>query len=80
MRSTRSSRGVSEASIRVVVSRKFDWIAPQRSHLGDDLILEILVFALPGGRQRLVLELVLDVLVLQAAQPNQVEKSIAART
>ena len=27
MRSTRSSRGVSEASTRVVVSRKFDWIA-----------------------------------------------------
>ncbi len=27
MRSTRSSRGVSEASTRVVVSRRFDWIA-----------------------------------------------------
>src|SRR5262249_45689441 len=27
MRSTRSSRGVSDASTRVVVSRRFDWIA-----------------------------------------------------
>src|SRR6266436_3392001 len=44
-------------------------IEPQRFHLGDDLVLELLVLALLGGRQRLVSEPVLDVLVLQAAQP-----------
>ena len=40
----------------------------QRLDVGDDLLLERLVFALLGGGQRLVLELVLDILVLQAAQ------------
>ena len=36
-------------------------VEPQRLHLGDDLFLELLVFALLRRRQRLVLELVLDV-------------------
>ena len=40
----------------------------QRFDVGDDLFLERLVFALLRRRQRLVLELVLDILVLQAAQ------------
>ncbi len=43
-------------------------VQPQRLHLGDDLFLELLVFALLGRRQRRALELELDVLVLQAAQ------------
>ena len=34
MRSTRSSRGVREASTRVVVSRRFDWTA-QTGEYGD---------------------------------------------
>ena len=44
-------------------------VEPQRLHLGDDLVLELLVFALLRGRQRRALELELDVLVLQPAQP-----------
>ena len=44
-------------------------VEPQRLHLGDDLFLELLVLALLRRRQRLVVELELDVLVLQAAQP-----------
>ena len=44
-------------------------VEPQRLHLGDDLFLELLVLALLRGRERLALELELDVLVLQAAQP-----------
>ncbi len=40
----------------------------QRFDVGDDFLLQRLVFALLGRRQRLVLELVLDVLVLQPAQ------------
>src|SRR5438132_11001388 len=44
-------------------------VEPQRLHLGDDLVLELLVLALLRRRQRLVAQLVLDVLVLQAAQP-----------
>ena len=40
----------------------------ERFDVGDDLFLERLVFALLRRRQRLVLELVLDVLVLQPAQ------------
>ena len=44
-------------------------VEPQRLHLGDDLVLELLVVALLRGRERGVLELELDVLVLQAAQP-----------
>src|ERR1019366_5229218 len=41
---------------------------PQRLHLDDDLVLQLLVFALLRRRQRLVLQLVGDVLLLQAAQ------------
>src|SRR6267378_1651438 len=44
-------------------------IEPQRLHLADDLVLELLVAALLRGRERIVAQLVLDVLVLQAAQP-----------
>ena len=44
-------------------------VEPQRLHLGDDVVLELLVAALLRGRERGVLELELDVLVLQAAQP-----------
>ena len=44
-------------------------IEPQRLHLLDDLFLELLRLALLRRRQRLVLELVLDVEFLQAAQP-----------
>src|SRR4029079_5537591 len=44
-------------------------IEPQRLHLADDLFLELLVLALLGGRQRVALQLQLDVLVLQAAKP-----------
>ena len=44
-------------------------VEPQRLHLGDDVVLELLVAALLRRRQRGVLELELDVLVLQAAQP-----------
>ena len=40
----------------------------QRLHVGDDLFLELLVLALLGGRERRVLQLGLDVLVLQPAQ------------
>ena len=40
----------------------------QRLHVADDLFLELLVLALLGGRERRVLQLGLDVLVLQAAQ------------
>ena len=43
-------------------------IEPQRLHLGDDLFLELLVLALLRRRQRLVVQLVVDVLVLQSAQ------------
>src|SRR6516165_3647084 len=44
-------------------------IEPQRFHLGDDLLLELLVAALLRRRERIVAQLVLNVLVLQAAQP-----------
>jgi hypothetical protein len=44
-------------------------IEPQRLHLADDVVLELLVAALLRGRERIVAQLVLDVLVLQAAQP-----------
>src|SRR5207244_1171279 len=44
-------------------------IEPQRLHLADDVVLELLVAALLCGRERIVAQLVLDVLVLQAAQP-----------
>ena len=40
----------------------------QRLDVADDVLLQRLVFALLGGRERLALELVLDVLILQAAQ------------
>src|SRR6202040_964256 len=43
-------------------------VQPQRLHLDDDLVLQLLVFALLRRRQRLVLQLVGDVLFLQAAQ------------
>ena len=43
-------------------------IEPQRLHLDDDLFLELLVLALLRRRQRLVVQLVVDVLVLQSAQ------------
>ena len=45
------------------------WLSRQRLHLGDDVVLELLVAALLRGRERIVAQLVLDVLVLQAAQP-----------
>jgi hypothetical protein len=35
MRSTRSSRGVNNASTRVVVSRRFDWIAASIGEVED---------------------------------------------
>src|SRR5207245_1533980 len=38
-------------------------------HLADDVVLELLVFALLRWRQRATLELKRNVLVLQAAQP-----------
>ncbi len=44
-------------------------IKPQRLHLLDDVFLELLRLALLRRRQRLVLELALDVELLQAAQP-----------
>ena len=44
-------------------------IEAQRLHLVDDLFLELLVLALLRRRQRLVVQLALDVLLLQAAQP-----------
>ena len=44
-------------------------VEPQRLDLLDDLFLELLRLALLRRRQRLVLELVLDVELLQAAQP-----------
>ena len=44
-------------------------VEPQRLHLGDDLFLELLVFALLRRRQRGVLQAEFDVLLLQAAQP-----------
>ena len=43
-------------------------VQPQRLHLEDDLVLQLLVLALLRRRQRLVLQPVLDVLLLQAAQ------------
>ena len=43
-------------------------VEPQRLHLGDDLFLELLVFALLRRRQRGVLQAEFDVLLLQAAQ------------
>ena len=43
-------------------------IEPQRLHLGDDLVLQLLVFALLRRRQRLILEAVFDILILQPAQ------------
>ena len=44
-------------------------VEAERLHLGDDVVLELLVAALLRGRERIVAQLVLDVLVLQAAQP-----------
>ena len=44
-------------------------VEPQRLHLGDDLVLELLVFALLRRRQRGRAQAELDVLLLQAAQP-----------
>ena len=43
-------------------------VQAQRLHFGNDVVLELLVAALLGGRERGVLELELDVLVLEAAQ------------
>jgi hypothetical protein len=40
MRKTRSSRGVSEAGTRVVVSRKLDWIAASIGSTGKRLAQE----------------------------------------
>ena len=40
----------------------------QRLHVGDDLVLELLVLALLGRRELLVLHALLDMLDLQAAQ------------
>ena len=42
---------------------------PQRLHLGDDLFLQLLVLALLRRRERLIAQPVLDVLILEAAQP-----------
>src|SRR5260221_5132594 len=44
-------------------------IGPQRLHLADDVVLQLLVAALLRRRERIVAQLVLDVLVLQPAQP-----------
>ena len=38
-------------------------------HLGDDIVPDLLVAALLRGRERFVVQLVVNVLVLQAAQP-----------
>src|SRR5580700_9627271 len=43
-------------------------VEPQRLHLDDDLVLQLLVFALLRRRQRLVLELVGNVLLLKTPQ------------
>src|SRR5207237_6869091 len=43
-------------------------VEAQRLHLDDDFVLQLLVFALLRGRQRFALQLVRDVLLLQAAQ------------
>ncbi len=53
-----------------LLDQRLDAVLVQRErlHVGDDLFLELLVLALLRRRQRLVLELVLDVLVLQATQ------------
>ena len=40
----------------------------QRFHICDDLVFELLIFTLLRGRQRVVLQLRLDVLLLQSAQ------------
>ena len=42
---------------------------PQRLHRGDDLFLQLLVLALLRRRERLIAQPVLDVLILEAAQP-----------
>jgi hypothetical protein len=42
---------------------------PKRFHLGDDVVLEPLVAAFLCPRERGILELELDVLILEAAQP-----------
>jgi len=47
MRTMRSSRGVSEANTRVVVSRRFDWIA---ASIGRMAFLSSIS---PGGGKRL---------------------------
>ena len=44
-------------------------VQPQRLHLGDDVFLQLLVFALLVRRELLVAQPLLDVLVLQPAQP-----------
>src|SRR4051795_12277657 len=43
-------------------------IEPQRFHFDDDFVLQLLVFALLRGRQRFALQLVRNILLLQAAQ------------
>src|SRR5207248_10115271 len=43
-------------------------VQPQRLHLDDDFVLQLLVLALLRGRQRLALQLVGDILFLKAAQ------------
>ena len=44
-------------------------VQSQRLHLGDDLVLQLLILAFLRGRERQPFELELDVLVLQPAQP-----------
>src|SRR6185437_3641957 len=43
-------------------------VEPQRLHLGDDLFLQLFIFALLRRRQRGVLQAEFDILLLQAAQ------------
>ena len=43
-------------------------VQPQRFHLADDLVLQLLIVAFLRGRERLPFELELDILILQPAQ------------
>ena len=45
------------------------WLSRSDFTSGDDVVLELLVFALLRRRQRFVVQAVVDVLVLQPAQP-----------
>jgi hypothetical protein len=43
-------------------------VEAQRLHLGDEVVLELLVATLLRGRERIIVQLVLNVLLLQAAR------------